>query len=149
GARFGSGQRVLEQPSRRRAAAQAGAAATRHGARRTAGIAPAAAASERSESSRSEPGGGPRRALINADGRHQQTLMLLTSLALALPLAQAAPAPPAPRQSAPQTDETVPVQRGGRLSINNFAGEVIVHTWDKDSLHVVARHQPRTSVRIK
>src|SRR5262245_9473054 len=75
--------------------------------------------------------------------------MLLTSLALALTIAQAAPARPAPRQSAPQTDETVPVQRGGRLSINNFAGEVIVHTWDKDSLHVVARHQPRTSVRIK
>jgi DUF4097 and DUF4098 domain-containing protein YvlB len=75
--------------------------------------------------------------------------MLLTSLALALTLAQAAPARPTPRQSAPQTDETVPVQRGGRLSINNFAGEVVVHTWDKDSLHVVARHQPRTSVRIK
>jgi len=71
--------------------------------------------------------------------------MLLTSLALALTLAQAAPA----RQPAPQTDQTVPVQRGGRLSINNFAGEVIIHTWGKDSLHVVARHQARTTVDIK
>lgn len=71
--------------------------------------------------------------------------MLLTGLALALTLAQA----PAVRQPAPQTDETVAVQRGARLTINNFAGEVIVHTWDKDSVHVVARHQPRTRVSIR
>ena len=71
--------------------------------------------------------------------------MLLTSLALALTLAQAAPA----HQTAPQTDETVAAQRGGRLTINNFAGEVIIHSWDKDSIHVVARHQARTKVRIR
>src|SRR5262245_2367676 len=71
--------------------------------------------------------------------------MLTTTLALALTLAQAAPA----RQSAPQTDETVPVQRGGRLTVNNFAGEVIIHSWNKDSVHVVARHQSRTGVTIK
>jgi DUF4097 and DUF4098 domain-containing protein YvlB len=69
-------------------------------------------------------------------------------LVLALTLAQAAPAP-APRQSAPQTDETVSVQKGTRLNVNNFAGEVILKTWDKDSLHVVARHQPRTRVNIR
>jgi DUF4097 and DUF4098 domain-containing protein YvlB len=73
-------------------------------------------------------------------------MMLFTlSIALALTLAQAAPA----RQAAPQTDQTVPAQRGGRLSINNFAGEVIVHSWDKDSIHVVARHQARTKVVIR
>jgi hypothetical protein len=71
--------------------------------------------------------------------------MLFTAAALALTLAQAAP----PRQPAPQTDETVDVQRGGRLIVNNFAGEVIVRAWDKSSVHVVARHQPRTSVRIR
>jgi len=71
--------------------------------------------------------------------------MLLNSLALALTLAQAAPA----HQTAPQTDETVAAQRGGRLTINNFAGEVIIHSWDKDSIHVVARHQARTKVRIR
>jgi hypothetical protein len=70
--------------------------------------------------------------------------MLCAGLALALTLAQAA----APHQAPPQTDESVPVQRGTRLMINNFAGEVVIHTWDKDSVHVVARHQARTSVRI-
>jgi DUF4097 and DUF4098 domain-containing protein YvlB len=53
-----------------------------------------------------------------------------------------------PRAGTPQTDETVPVQRGGRLLINNFAGDVIVHTWDKDSVHVTARHQAHTRVTI-
>src|SRR3954468_22449404 len=71
--------------------------------------------------------------------------MLLTSVVLALTLAQAAPA----RQAAPQTDETVPAQRGGRLTINNFAGEVIIRSWDKDSVHVVARHHSRMKVRIR
>ena len=70
--------------------------------------------------------------------------MLLTGLAIALTLAQAAP-----RQAAPQTDETIAVQRGGRLVVNNFAGEVIIRTWDKDALRVVARHQPRTKVSIR
>ena len=70
--------------------------------------------------------------------------MILTAL-LAVTLAQA----PTRQLPAPATDQTVPVQRGGRLSINNFAGEVIIHTWDKDSLHVVARHQARTRVNIR
>jgi hypothetical protein len=70
--------------------------------------------------------------------------MLLTGIAIALTLAQGAP-----RQSAPQTDDTIAVQRGGRLSVNNFAGEVVIRTWDKDSLRVVARHQPRTRVLIR
>src|SRR5438874_1529153 len=72
--------------------------------------------------------------------------MVLAGLALAVTLAQAA----APRQTQPpQTDETVPAPRGGRLTINNFAGEVIIHTWDKDTIHVVARHQSRTHVDIR
>jgi DUF4097 and DUF4098 domain-containing protein YvlB len=72
---------------------------------------------------------------------------MITGLILALTLAQAQ-APPG-RQEAPKTDETVAVQRGGRLTINNFAGEVIVHTWDKDSVRVIARHQSRTKVNIR
>lgn len=71
--------------------------------------------------------------------------MFLTGIAIALTLTQAA----APRLQTPQTDETVAVQRGGRLAINNFAGEVIVRTWDKDAVRVVARHQTRTTVRIR
>lgn len=70
--------------------------------------------------------------------------MRLTVLALALTLAQAAP-----RQAGPQTDETIAVQRGARLSVNNVAGEVVIRTWDRDSVHVVARHQPRISVSIR
>lgn len=78
--------------------------------------------------------------------------MLLTGLAIALTLAQ----PPAPgraegaaRQTTPQTDETIAVQRGARLAVNNFAGEVVVRTWEKDALRVVARHQPRIRVSIR
>lgn len=71
--------------------------------------------------------------------------MYLISLAIALTLAQ----PAAGRQAAPQTDETVAVQRGARLTINNFAGEVVMRTWDKDSVRVVARHQPRTRVHVR
>src|SRR5690349_17154406 len=70
-------------------------------------------------------------------------MMLLTGLALAMTLAQPA------RQAPPQTDETVAVQRGARLTVNNFAGEVILRTWDRDSLRVVARHQSRARVNIQ
>jgi DUF4097 and DUF4098 domain-containing protein YvlB len=71
--------------------------------------------------------------------------MLITGILMALTLAQAGVS----RQAAPLTDETVPVQRGSRLAINNFAGEVIIHTWSTDSVHVVARHQARTKVNIR
>jgi DUF4097 and DUF4098 domain-containing protein YvlB len=71
--------------------------------------------------------------------------MFVTSVLLTAVLAQAT----TPRTTAPQTDETVPVQRGARLNVNNFAGDVVIHTWDKDSLHVVARHQARTRVSIR
>jgi DUF4097 and DUF4098 domain-containing protein YvlB len=71
--------------------------------------------------------------------------MLLSSVVIAMLLGQGA----TPRPGTPQTDETVPVQKGGRLLVNNFAGDVIVHVWDKDSVHVVARHQLRTTVSIR
>ena len=79
--------------------------------------------------------------------------MLLTGLAIALTLAQTPPAASrderAPRQQAPRTDETIAVQRGARLTVNNFAGEVILRTWERDSLRVVARHQSRATVNIR
>ena len=71
--------------------------------------------------------------------------MVLNSVILAVVLAQAA----TPRVTAPQTDQTVPVQKGARLSINNFAGEVIVRAWEKDAVQVVARHQTRTKVLVR
>jgi len=70
--------------------------------------------------------------------------MIFSAAVLAFVIAQ-----PATHQPAPRTDETVPVQRGTRLMINNFAGEVVIRTWDKDSLHVVARHHERTRVNIR
>jgi DUF4097 and DUF4098 domain-containing protein YvlB len=71
--------------------------------------------------------------------------MLTAGLALALTLAQT----PTPLREAPKTDETVAVQRGSRLMINNYAGEVVIHTWDKDQVHVLARHQTRMKVGIR
>jgi DUF4097 and DUF4098 domain-containing protein YvlB len=75
--------------------------------------------------------------------------MFIAALCVALTLAQAQAPAPVGHQEAPKTDETVPVQKGSRLSINNFAGEVIIHTWDKDSVHIVARHQSRTKVILR
>lgn len=71
-------------------------------------------------------------------------MIIGTSVVLAMFL-QASPPP----LRAPQTDETVAVQRGARLTVDNFAGDVVVHVWDKDALHVVARHQKNTKVRVR
>ena len=49
----------------------------------------------------------------------------------------------------PDTDETVTVAKGTRLTVNNFGGEVIVRAWDRDSVRVQARHSSRTRVAIR
>jgi DUF4097 and DUF4098 domain-containing protein YvlB len=49
----------------------------------------------------------------------------------------------------PETDQTVPVSRGARLALDNLAGDVVIHTWDRDSLRVQARHGARTRVIIR
>lgn len=72
---------------------------------------------------------------------------MLIAFTLALLGALAAPQARAPRP--PDTDQTVAVTRGARLSIDNFAGEVAVKTWDRDQLRVQARHPARTKVDIK
>ena len=36
------------------------------------------------------------------------------------------------------TDQTVPVQKGTRLDINNFAGDVKIVAWDRDAVRVEA-----------
>jgi hypothetical protein len=53
--------------------------------------------------------------------------------------------PPGP----PQTDRTVAVSRGTRLTLDNFAGEVTVHAWARDAVRVQARHGSRTTVMIR
>jgi putative adhesin len=74
--------------------------------------------------------------------------MQIFGTALLLAIA-AAPAAQERTPRAPQTDQTVPVSRGTRLTVDNFAGEVVVRTWDKDSLRVQARHASRTRVNIR
>jgi DUF4097 and DUF4098 domain-containing protein YvlB len=48
-----------------------------------------------------------------------------------------------------QTDQTVTVQKGTRLEVSNFAGEVIVRTWDRDAVRVEAEHSDRETVDIR
>lgn len=58
-------------------------------------------------------------------------------------------APPPQDRRAPQTDETVAVSRGTRLLIENFAGDIAVRGWDRDSLRVQARHSGRGRVNVR
>jgi hypothetical protein len=67
-------------------------------------------------------------------------LMLLAATAS---FAQERPARP------PDTDKTVPVSRGSRLSLTNRAGEVVIRTWDRDQLRVQARHSAKTAIDIQ
>ena len=71
------------------------------------------------------------------------TFVMLGALAAAQPAEQSRDTRP------PQTDQTVPVTRGTRLIVVNYAGEVIVHAWEKDAVHVVARHGARASVAVR
>lgn len=56
---------------------------------------------------------------------------------------------PARRSRSADTDETVAVNKGARLSVSNFAGEVLIRGWDKDSVRVQAYHNPRSRITIK
>ncbi len=47
------------------------------------------------------------------------------------------------------TDQTVQVQKGTRLDITNFAGDVAIKTWDKDAVRVEVIHSDREIVDIK
>ena len=49
----------------------------------------------------------------------------------------------------PQTDQTVPVSRGARLTVNNYAGEIIVRAWERDAVRVQARHTARSRVSVR
>jgi hypothetical protein len=47
------------------------------------------------------------------------------------------------------TDQTVQVSKGTKLDVNNFAGDVIVKTWDRDAVRVEVTHSDRETVDIK
>ena len=72
-----------------------------------------------------------------ASERSSRLVMLTTAVLLSAARAGAAGRTAGPP---PQTDQTVPATRGMRLIIDNSAGEVVVHAWDKDSVRVQARH---------
>ena len=48
-----------------------------------------------------------------------------------------------------QTDQTVPVQKGTRLDVNNFAGDVSIKVWEKDAVRVQVSHSDRETIDIK
>jgi DUF4097 and DUF4098 domain-containing protein YvlB len=47
------------------------------------------------------------------------------------------------------TDQTLPVTKGTKLDVNNFAGDVVIKVWDKDAVRVEVTHSDRESVDIK
>jgi DUF4097 and DUF4098 domain-containing protein YvlB len=47
------------------------------------------------------------------------------------------------------TDQTLPVQKGTRLDIDNFAGDVSIKVWDKEAVRVEVTHSDRETVDIK
>lgn len=57
--------------------------------------------------------------------------------------------PQARETRAPQTDQTIDVVKGTRLVVDNFAGEVVVRTWERNALRVQARHRERAKVSIR
>jgi DUF4097 and DUF4098 domain-containing protein YvlB len=76
---------------------------------------------------------------------------VLVRLGGAMVLSALAAASPAQERQArgAQTDQTVPVSRGTKLTLENYAGDVVIHTWDKDSLRVQARHPSPTRIVIR
>ena len=80
------------------------------------------------------------------------TRRLIGSFALAVLLSAGAAAPASAQTGGgkpPQTDQTVQVTKGARLTVDNHAGEVFIRGWDKDAVRVQARHPQRTRVAVR
>ncbi|HXW06687.1 MAG TPA: DUF4097 family beta strand repeat-containing protein [Vicinamibacterales bacterium] len=77
--------------------------------------------------------------------RHTRSLLVLLVLLTGTSPAEGQTAD----RRAPETDQTVPVSRGARLTIDNFAGEVVIRTEARDSVRVAARHSSRNRVDIQ
>jgi DUF4097 and DUF4098 domain-containing protein YvlB len=52
-------------------------------------------------------------------------------------------------ESAPRTDQTVDVTKGTRLVLSNNAGEVVVRSWDREQVRVVATHSDRERIDMQ
>jgi DUF4097 and DUF4098 domain-containing protein YvlB len=62
------------------------------------------------------------------------------------PPIQARPGGP---EGAPKTDQTIDVAKGTRLVLTNNAGEVVVRSWDRDQVRIVASHSGREQVDVQ
>lgn len=71
------------------------------------------------------------------------------ALAAAAMLVVGVPAAAQRSPRAPDTEITENVTRGARLAIENFAGEVIIRSWDRDQVKIIARHSSRTKVGVR
>ena len=49
----------------------------------------------------------------------------------------------------PTTDRNIPVTRGARLTVSNDMGEVVIRTWDRDSVRLQAVHSGRTTIDVQ
>lgn len=77
---------------------------------------------------------------------------LLTPTVAACAIALLGGATPALAQGTarpPETDQTLPAARGTQLLVNNFAGEVVVHAWERDQVRVQARHSGHVRVNVR
>jgi hypothetical protein len=75
--------------------------------------------------------------------------MVIVSVLLSEPsMSPQAPAQRPSIGSRAETDQTVPVQKGARVDVDDCLGEVLVRTWERDAVRVRARHTSRTRVRI-
>jgi DUF4097 and DUF4098 domain-containing protein YvlB len=45
-------------------------------------------------------------------------------------------------------DTTIAVQQGARLDVNNFGGEIVVHSWNQNSVRVRSSHSSRSRVDV-
>jgi hypothetical protein len=52
-------------------------------------------------------------------------------------------------EPSPSTDRTVPVQKGMRLNVTDFAGEIVVGVWGRDEVRVQASHSVRERVDVR
>ncbi len=81
--------------------------------------------------------------MIRQTARVAGTIAALFAIAVPMAVAQER------GRRTPQTDRTVTVAKGARLSVSNDAGEVVLRTWDRDSLRVQASHSARVTVDIQ
>lgn len=49
---------------------------------------------------------------------------------------------------AQQTDTTLTVQKGARLEVENFAGDIVVRTWGQDRVRIQASHSSRDRIDV-